>query len=180
MSLSKEEYDTLQKLLKKQQTQEGKNPENESAIADAEDTEAQVLKQLEIARKKVEFLKVGPLGDIADGELRDKAWQVLKKLQELETLLSGKHQALAAAWFKDKKNADFLAQAEAIFSQLTGAIVDLVSRFDLGGYKEQAEKMQAESRKRQRQAEELPAKCTCGSRKPGADDKWASVPLRQE
>ena len=166
MNFSAEDAALLSKLLEKQKAVEGKDPD----IASAERAEAQILKELESAQKKIQFLKIGAVGDIPDESKQEKAKAVLKNLQIHESLISGKSKALSQAWIKDKGFVDFLNSIESSFVQLSQAVVELVHSCDLGDYRNHATEWERESRKRQRtttQAHKATG-CTCGSSRSAA------------
>ena len=111
MSLSPAEQAMLAQLTARKANEESKDP----AIAAAESEAAKAARELEAARKRVEFLRVGPLGDISDRDTHSKASTLLKKLQIFEALLEGKNQANSASWWKDKKTTEtHLVKAENV------------------------------------------------------------------
>ena len=88
------------------------NKKKDPSTTAAEDLVKKYETEVEKARIALHFVKIGPVGDIGDELTKENARMVLKNLHNLENLLAGQNTAIQGAWFKDKKNADFIKQAE--------------------------------------------------------------------
>ena len=170
----------LTKLLAEAKAAEEAKKKKDPSVAAAEEEFRKREQQLELARVAVDFARMGPYGDIHNETTKENAQRLVKSLQAVEQLLAGQNQHIQAAWFTNKNNAAFLVQVNELFCDLTGTIIALLHPLNIGNYNQEVErmsKMQEDSRKRQRVAEEKDAPrpprlgCTCGTNREGSHHK---------
>jgi len=159
-----------------------------SAVAAREATIAEKKKIAEDACLSAHFEEIG-LGDVPEEHQQD----VELLLKSAENLSQGFEDARAsenAKWFKDKTATKFVADQEKHFFGLISSAIQLISRTNLGNYKQdavnKATKIQETTRKRQREQEEKDEPphrlgCTCGHKSAGHHGKCHSTrcPCRQ-
>ena len=184
----------LKKLLADKAAAEAKKKDPAvAAVAAAAEKLKKFEAEVEKARVALHFHEIGATGDIGDATNKENTRMLLKDLHNMESLLAGQNTAIQGSWFKDKKNTEFIKQAEECFCALSGSIIKLLHPLNLGNYNQEAaddvENIQEASRKRQRavvEEKDFPTTraprigCTCAKDQFGNTKCGVRCPCRKE